>query len=235
MAVKNFSSSEVSTDCNMRSGHKIDVEHRAFSWHKIPTEFKVVALPVISILALCFPVEFSFLMIFIQLIILHILKVSAKEQISYLKPVLYYALLLLFVDFVSICFESHFVWNEFLANLRKISLQSEENTFFMLVKIFAVLQAASVFFKTTTTLEVRSAIAKIDKFGKYRGIFTNTISMFINFIPLVARIWQESKRSWLARGGKSGIKMLYVLLPVLFSVGMKKAWNTARAIESRSD
>ena len=60
------------------------------------------------------------------------------------------------------------------------------------------------------------------------------LSMFVNFIPMVSAIWAQSKRAWFARGGKKGARMYAVLLPVLFSVGMKKAWNTARAIQIRS-
>ena len=54
--------------------------------------------------------------------------------------------------------------------------------------------------------------------------------MFLNFIPMLAQIWEQSKKAWQARGGKKGVKMYGVLLPVLFSVGMKKAYNQARAI-----
>ena len=57
--------------------------------------------------------------------------------------------------------------------------------------------------------------------------------MFLNFIPMVTKIWTQAQKAWFARGGKKSIKMYLSLLPVLFSVGMKKAWNTARAIESR--
>ena len=51
---------------------------------------------------------------------------------------------------------------------------------------------------------------------------------------MVTKIWAQAQRAWFARGGKKSIKMYLTLLPVLFSVGMKKAWNTSRAIEVRS-
>ena len=57
--------------------------------------------------------------------------------------------------------------------------------------------------------------------------------MFLNFIPLVSKIWEQSKKAWLARGGKNFVKMYLALLPVLFSVGMKKAYNMSRAIAIR--
>ncbi|MCR4742928.1 MAG: hypothetical protein K5866_08695 [Treponema sp.] len=50
---------------------------------------------------------------------------------------------------------------------------------------------------------------------------------------MVSKIWNQSKKAWLARGGKISIKMYKVLIPLLFSVGMKKAYNMARAISIR--
>ena len=44
-----------------------------------------------------------------------------------------------------------------------------------------------------------------------------------------------AKRAWLARGGRSGIKMMKAIFPVFFSVGIKQAYNTARAVAVRSE
>jgi len=92
------------------------------------------------------------------------------------------------------------------------------------------MQSASLVFKTSTSLELREGIGTI--FGQ-KSLFTNAISMFLNFIPMVAKIWEQSKRAWFARGGKHNIKMYTTLMPVLFSVGMKKAYNAARAVSIR--
>lgn len=59
------------------------------------------------------------------------------------------------------------------------------------------------------------------------------IALFVCFIPQVSKNWQQVKRAWKARGGKNSIRMYIVLLPVLFSVGMKQAYTTARAISIR--
>ena len=89
------------------------------------------------------------------------------------------------------------------------------------------MQSASLVFKTSTSLELREGIFKIEKLVrkilhlKNKATFTDTFSMFLNFIPLVSKIWEQSKKAWLARGGKNFVKMYLALLPVLFSVGMK--------------
>ena len=51
---------------------------------------------------------------------------------------------------------------------------------------------------------------------------------------MVYKNWELSKRAWLARGGKSGIKMLRAIFPVFLSVGIKQAYNAARALAVRS-
>lgn len=112
-------------------------------------------------------------------------------------------------------------------------------TFFLLVKLFCVMQSASLVFKTSTLLQLREGIGSIEEtirkifHLKQRNTFTNILSMFLNFVPMLAQIWEQSKKAWKARGGKTGIKMYAVLLPVLFSIGMKKAYNQARAIAIR--
>ena len=63
----------------------------------------------------------------------------------------------------------------------------------------------------------------------------DVISLFVNFIPQVSKNWQQVKRAWKARGGKNSVRMYMVLLPVLFSVGMKQAYTTARAISVRKN
>ena len=108
-----------------------------------------------------------------------------------------------------------------------------------MIKIFSVLQSASLVFKTSTSLELREGIWTIEKHVrkmfhlKEKNLVTDAVSLFLNFIPMVSKIWEQSKRAWLARGGRKGVIMYLRLLPVLFFVGMKKAYNAARAVSIR--
>ncbi len=211
--------------------------------HKCPAWCKILFLPLINILFLCLPPYFSVGLLIFQIILAFCLGFSLREQLTDLKPIIYYAVLLFAFQLIS--------WfigglgglspleGDLNSNPRGLSPQSfiqnfswaaEKETIFLLVKLFAIMQSASLIFKTSTSLELREGIGKL--FG-HNSIITNAISMFLNFIPMVSRIWEESKRAWVARAGKSGIKMYLVLLPILFSVGMKKAYNMARAITIR--
>lgn len=208
--------------------------------HRIPTWCKILFIPLINILFLCLPPYFSLGLFCFQFILAFSLGFSLCEQLTDLKPIIYYAILLFAFQIIA--------WligglspleGDLNSKLRGLSLQSfiqnfswasEKETIFLLLKLLAIMQSASLVFKTSTSLELRAGIGKL--FGR-NSIFTNAISMFLNFIPMVSKIWEESKRAWIARAGRKGVKMYLVLLPVLFSVGMKKAYNMARAISIR--
>ncbi len=214
-------------------------KHSAFSYrhgnsvlHRCPSWAKILFIPAVNILFLCLPPQFSLSLILIQTMTACALRFPVKEQIADLKPVIYYAFLLcVFQIFLTLFSKGNFV--------EDFAWKNQKETVFMLLRLFSMIQSASLLFKTSTSLELREGIGKIERrirkilHLKERLTFTDTISMFLNFIPMVSKIWSESKRAWTARGGKSGVKMYIVLLPVLFSVGMKKAYNHSRALEIR--
>lgn len=195
--------------------------------HKCPAWCKILFIPLINILFLCLPPIFSFILLVIQFILALILGFSLREQFTDVKPVFYYAFLLFLFQIISWLFS-----NPGLESFKtQFSWDSEKESVFLLIKLFSIMQSASLVFKTSTSLELRDGIGKI--FGQ-KSVLTNALSLFLNFIPMVSKIWEESKKAWLARGGKKNLKMYFVLLPVLFSIGLKKAYNVARAILIRN-
>ena len=110
----------------------------------------------------------------------------------------------------------------------------------MLVKLFCVIQTSSIVFKTTTSLEMREGVGKIEStirkilHLKDKNTLTDFISFAIYFIPTVFKIWNQLATAWKARQGKTSVRMFLTLFPVLFSVGMKNAYNTAKAVMIRS-
>lgn len=192
--------------------------------HKCPAWVKILFVPVINILFLFLPVYWALGLIAVQFTIACCLRFTIREQLCDLKPVFYFIILFIFADLLSLIGSGKSFFDVFNWENQKGSLES-------FVTIFAVLQSASLMFKTSTSLEMRDGIAKL--FGQ-KSAFTNALFMFLNFIPMVSRIWEQSKRAWIARGGKQNVKMYITLLPVLFSVGMKKAYNAARAVSIRN-
>lgn len=192
--------------------------------HRCPAWCKILFIPLINILFLCLPPLFSIILVVLQFTLAFWLGFTFREQFSDLKPVIYYSVLLIFFQLITWLGTGCPDWRV------TFSWESEKETVLLLVKLFAVMQSASLVFKTSTSLEIREGIGKL--FGQ-SSAFTNAISMFLNFIPMVAKIWEQSKRAWFARGGKHNVKMYITLMPVLFSVGMKKAYNAARAVSIR--
>lgn len=201
--------------------------------HKCPAIVKIFLIPALSVCVFKFSPVFCFFLILFQTIIAFAVKFSVKEQIADLKPIIFYAVLLIFARIVSFLLNSSdFSFVEFV--------KSEKANAIMLLKLFCTVQSASLFFKTSTSLEIRSGIEKIETF--VRKIFclkksnnlTNAISLFVMFIPLVSKNWQQAKKAWISCGGKTNLKMYAILLPVLFSVGIKQAYNAAKAVVIRS-
>lgn len=221
------------------------VKYSAFSYksgnsfvHKCPAWIKILFIPFFSICTFCLPPEISCGLVGIQFILAFYLQFSIKEQFADLKPVIYYAFLLTFTKAVS--FAAQFFLNRIDAVNFSLAQFFDYETFAMLLKLFCIMQLSSIIFKTSTSLEIRGGIGIIESsirrffHLKPENSFTDTISMFVNFIPMVSKNWQQSERAWKARCGKKSLKMYIVLIPVLFSVGMKQAYNTARAVSARS-
>ena len=202
--------------------------------HKCPSWIKILFIPVINILFLFLPAYFCLFLIILQISISFLLKFSFKQQLADLKPVIYYAFLLFLME-VFTC-----VFSEQATFVQRFNFQTQKESIFLLLKLFCMMQSASLVFKTSTSLQLRDGIEKIELclrkilHLKEKTSFTNAISMFLNFIPMVTKIWAQTQKAWFARGGKKSVKMYLTLLPILFSVGMKKAWNTARAMEVRN-
>ena len=208
--------------------------------HRCPAWIKILVIPIINILFFCLPPYFAAGLIIFQTILAFSLHFTFREQLADLKAMLYYAGLLIFVKLLTLFFTQigSFGFSEGMSqlgnwNFWKEWLLQQKETCFMLLKLFSVMQSASIVFKTSTSLEIREGVGKIEYALTRKNTVTDGIFLFVSFIPMVSKIWQQSKRAWLARGGKHSIKMYIVLLPVLFSVGMKEAYNKARAVSIR--
>jgi len=201
--------------------------------HKCPSWIKLLFIPVISIMFFFLPPKYVLFLILLQLILALALHFSLAELFTDLKPVLYYALLLIVAKIIPGLFTKK------LSFWKSINWEEEKQTLYMLIKILCLMQSSSLMFKTSTPLELRQGIEKIETsfrkifFLKKKNNFTNIIFMFLNFIPMISKIWNKIVRAWLIRGGKKGIKMYLVLLPVLFSCSLKKAYDLSRALAVR--
>ncbi len=199
--------------------------------HCCPAWIKILFLPLVSILVFMLPWQLALVLICLQTAAGILLHLTIREQLCDLQAVLYYAALLIFAKLAGALF-TH--------NLNKDFFTDFIPTLLMLLKLFCLMQTASLVFKTSSSLQIRLGLEQMELAVRrffhmpLRTPIAQMLALFICFIPQVAKNWTQSKKAWMARGGKKGFRMLIVLLPVLFSLGMKQAYNSARAISIRS-
>lgn len=232
---------------------KMNNNYVAFSYktgnsfiHKMPVLIKIFVIPLFSILFFYLPLYFALALISIQFALSLYLHFSFKEMFNDFKGIIYYAVILYTVNYIMNLFSLLAIISDkdytLLYCIKQSAFNCLENTktASMLIKLFSIIQCASIVLKTSTSLQIRDGIADIERFfcsllkRKPEFRFTNTVSLFVCFIPMVYRNWNQCKRAWIARAGKKNIKMYLTIFPVFFSVGIKQSYNSSKAILIRS-
>lgn len=210
--------------------------------HRMPAWLKILFVPAASIAVFSLPACFSAALIAFQFLLASLLRFSLREQLRDLKFTLYLAVFLYFTGMAGFFCAGFLGGGLGLVPALRLSAErafGNSATALMLMKLLCVMQTSSLVFKTTTSLEMRGGVAAIEaavrrllRLGDGSSA-TDLVSFTFYFIPLVFRIWGQLETAWRARQGKASPRMFMALLPALFSVGMKSAYNAARAVMAR--
>lgn len=210
--------------------------------HRMPAWLKILAVLVLSAAAFSLPSGFPVVLAVFQVFLAFLLRFSFRDQAGDLKVVLYLAAFLYMTGFAGFFCAAFFgCGTDFAPALESSAEKAFGNpgTALMLVRLLCVLQVSSLAFRTTTALEMRGAAAEIEgavrrflRLGEGSSV-SDLVSFTFCFIPLVFRIWSRLETAWRARRGRTSPRMFMTLLPALFSVGMKDAFNAARAVTAR--
>jgi energy-coupling factor transporter transmembrane protein EcfT len=154
------------------------------------------------------------------------------EQLSALKPAVYYAVLLYTVSFITACASRTPLPSVFIP---------QKSDMILSLRLILTIQFTSILYRTTSPLALRTALEEIElsvrKFFRLKKTgnlpVSDTFSLLLVFIPRVFDVWAEISRAWKARNGKGGIRMICALFPVLISVCMKRSYLTALALRNR--
>ena len=236
----------------------MNITNTAFSYkqgssflHRCPAWVKILLLPLISLSVFYLPPHCAVCLIALQTLVSFFLHFTLREQARDLKVVFYYAVFLIFVKIIGNLAASISTGSLEAFELAVFPqtiltfLISEKETWLLLLKLFCIMQTASLIFKTSTSLQIREGLEVMELAvrrslhlkplvdGRPNTPVAQAVSLFICFIPQVSKNWQQAERAWKARGGRKSLRMFAVLLPVFFSVGMKQAYNSARAISAR--
>jgi len=214
-------------------------------FHRLPSWIKILLIPAFNVALFILDWKIAAVFAVLHVILFFILRFSVREQIKDLKPVIYYAVFLycmLFLMQVYGLYQNTDLQSKDVFKNAFFNTIYDMDTAFFCVKFLACVQSCSLMFKTSTSLEIRTGIENIETvirkcipFVSKEPEFSLAVSMLINFIPTVFKLWTQLKRAWIARGGKQSPKMALVLIPKLFTLGLNFAYNTTKALVNRGE
>lgn len=200
--------------------------------YKIPPTMKIILLFLLPLILFSCPMPILILSFFIFLFVGLLNGISLFEIVKNIKPVFYYAFFLIIAHVLS-------VFSVFLRDPSFINATvfiPGMDTFLIIARIITAMECTSLFFFSTTSLELKEGIAKLEAlltFNKSSGKLSQTFALFILFIPTVFSVWTQLNNAWKARGGKNSIKKLYALIPPFISILLHKAHTTELSLRNR--
>lgn len=221
----------------MKSNAIFSYKHGNSIIHKLSPTIKILLLPVFSLLVFNLNEFFTIFLVVTQIILCFNLKFSVKEQITDIKPVLFYGVMLIFAK-ISILIYQIIFENQ---NFKPLFLQiiCEKETYILILKLLCIMQSTSILFKTSTPLEIREGIIIIESFLrkvfhlKKSHVLSESLALFFIFIPMIFETYENIKFTWKGRQGKTNIKMFLVIFPVLLAVTMNKAYKKTLSLLAR--
>ncbi len=180
----------------------------------------------------------------IALLLVVLAKLSFKSFLRDLKPIIYYCFFIFIIDvFTILLFDktpmpisTELEESAVSPTLTFFNLLLEKGNFTLMSRLVVSMAYTSIFFKTTSHLEMRQSLEKIESsitFGHSKLTFSKAFALFLNFLPQLFAIWNSLDLAWRARGGKSTPRKLVVLLPVFISLSLKQANQTLLSLKNR--
>lgn len=200
--------------------------------HKLPAIFKLFILIILSLLCIKLPSLWLFIGILLTILLSFFCKLTLKEQLIDFKPAAFYVILMFSLSIFSNLIDNRSNLLSFNASLLSIFIPYPDFLRIVL-RLILIIQLSALFFRTTSLFEIREGLLFFGKKSKLYLSFTESISLFLCFIPEIFQIWSSIDLSWKARGGKPGFKKIKNLLFILITLSFERASLKARAIEAR--
>jgi biotin transport system permease protein len=180
--------------------------------HKVPAIIKLILLLPLSFFCMSLPPVWLGAGITICVCASFFSGFSLQEQLTDIKPVFYYSILMYVMS----------VFSNFTGNFRLTLLIPRYEYLRITLRLALIVQVSALIFRTTSALEIREAVR------------LEILSLFLSFIPEIFKIWTSVNLAWKARGGKEGIRKIKTVVFVLISLSFEKASLKAKALEARS-
>lgn len=207
--------------------------------HRIPAIVKLIILFCVP-LALHFttlPYHLGFFCFAVLLAL--IAKLPMNSFFRDLKPIVYYCFFIFIIDVLTILLfdKTPMPIEAGIQDNLNAPVLLEKGNFTLMSRLMVSMAYTSIFFRTTSHLEMRESLEKIElciTFRHSKLTFSKSFALFLNFLPQLFEIWNSLDLAWHARAGKRTPRKIIVLLPVFITLSMKKANETLLAIRNRN-
>jgi biotin transport system permease protein/energy-coupling factor transport system permease protein len=212
--------------------------------HRLPALLKLFLLLSLGVGVMFLPLYAISAGIVMLMIPAFLCGFTVREQLTDIKPALFYALFLYMISIFTGLFSADFNAAK-SADIAEILYPDYEYGLYIL-RLLLVMQLSALLFRTTTSIEIKEAVCAAETTirGTIKKLpFAKNISMraklgtgaalTINFIPALFELWNSLNRAWKARGGKGGLKKARILLIALIALSFHYALEKARALAAR--
>jgi len=170
---------------------------------------------------------------------------TLREQLTDLKPAVFYAAIMYGLSVFSNLLENFNFMP--IRELAAAVLIPRSDFIRTALSLALVVQLSALLFRTTSSVEIREGLNAIERFirkcftrlplfGKRISLqthFAENITLFLSFIPEIFASWSSINLAWRARGGRHGFAWIKTLCFVLISISFEKAALKAKALEVR--
>jgi biotin transport system permease protein/energy-coupling factor transport system permease protein len=202
--------------------------------HRIPVLPKLAMVLSLSLMVMFLPFYAVCVAVPVSAVLACVCGFSFREQFADVKPVLFYAVFLFMVSIFS--------------GLPSLDFSVFKPEYFLyILRLLLVMQLSSLFFRTTPSTGIKSAICGLEagirriikKLPLAKNIsteaeFGTSLALTVSFIPELFGLWDRLNRAYKARNGGRGVKKIHVLLIALFSLSFSYAEKKARALAARN-
>jgi len=102
------------------------------------------------------------------------------------------------------------------------------------LRIGAAFSSGSLLFSVTTPYEIRKSLSRIEASLHIERLNLGLyISLMLGFLPQFFEVWENLSLAWKSRAGKKGLSLVVTLVPIAVEKMMRKAAETAIAMEAR--
>ncbi|MGX8681489.1 MAG: energy-coupling factor transporter transmembrane component T family protein [Spirochaetales bacterium] len=186
--------------------------------HRTPALIKLLFLFAVPVTVMLTSIKVCLVLIAAIALIAILGKIRVRDFLRDQKPVVFYSLMIVVLDALAFLL---FDKNQSIVTTRSLH---------MILRLLCAMEATSVFFRTTSSFEIREAIS----FGHPNNPVSDTFALFLSFLPQVFETWTQLELAYRSRGGKNGPMKVLRLFPLLITMSMKKAGTTYLALLNRS-